>query len=259
MHFMTSLPLWVLVLLMLLFTGLAMLGPILIRRRITFDRLRVNNEVAGFKFATIGVLYAVLLGFVVIIAWERFHEAERSLAAEAGAAVTVYRLAGGLHEPLATTLRGQVAAYLKSVDEDEWPQMAAGRWSTKTTDKLNALYDELVHFNPSDLREHGLQQDLMRELDKVGEARRERLIAAEGTVPSAIWFVLLLGAFLTIGFTFFFATKNEVTQSMMTGVLAALIFSAILVVIAVDRPFTGAVEVHSEPIRWVLEDIQRTP
>jgi len=259
MHFITSLPLWALVLLLLLFTGLAMAGPVLIRRRITFDRLRVNNEVAGFKFATIGVLYAVLLGFVVIIAWERFHEAERALAAEAGAAVTVWRLAGGLNEPLASTIRSHIKAYLKSVDEDEWPQMASGRWSTATTDKINALYEELVHFRPSELHDFGLQQDLMRELDKVGEARRERLISASGTVPTAIWFVLFLGAFLTIGFTFFFATQNEFTQSFMTGVLAALIFSAILVVIAVDRPFTGAVAVHSQPIRWVLEDMQRTP
>jgi hypothetical protein len=259
MYFLTSLPLWGLFLLLILFTGLAMLGPVLIRRRITFDRLRVNNEVAGFKFATIGVLYAVLLGFVVIIAWERFHEAERSLAAEAGAAATVYRLAGGLNEPLVSAIRSGLTAYLESVDKDDWPAMAAGRWSTATTDRLNALYDIVVHIHPTELHDFGLQQDLMRELDKVGEARRERLISAGGTVPTAIWFVLFLGAFLTIGFTFFFATQNEVTQAMMTGVLAALIFSAVLVVISVDRPFTGAVAVHSEPIRWVLEDMQRTP
>ncbi|HKD55337.1 MAG TPA: DUF4239 domain-containing protein [Steroidobacteraceae bacterium] len=246
-------------LLVILLTGLAMSGPILIRRYVTFDRLRVNNEVAGFKFATIGVLYAVLLGFVVIIAWERFHEAERALATEAGASATVYRLAGGLTAPLTAEIRSDLEAYLRSVDEDDWPAMAVGRWSPATTDRLNALYDVVVHIRPTELHDFGLQQDLMRELDKVGEARRERLISANGSVPGAIWFVLLLGALLTIGFTYFFATQNEVIQGLMTGVLAALIFSAILVVVVVDRPFTGAVRVHSEPIRWVLEDMSRTP
>jgi hypothetical protein len=47
--------------------------------------------VAGFTFATIGVLYAVLLAFVVIIVWERFREAERALAAESGHAATIPR------------------------------------------------------------------------------------------------------------------------------------------------------------------------
>jgi L-alanine-DL-glutamate epimerase-like enolase superfamily enzyme len=30
--------------------------PVLVRRRVSLDQLRVNNEVAGFKFATVGVL-----------------------------------------------------------------------------------------------------------------------------------------------------------------------------------------------------------
>jgi len=49
-------------------------------------------------FATIGVLYAVLLAFVVIIVWERFHEAEKALAAEAGHAATIYPLSAGQNE-----------------------------------------------------------------------------------------------------------------------------------------------------------------
>jgi hypothetical protein len=48
---------------------LAMAGPIVVRRYVAFDRLNTNNEVAGFKFATLGALYAVLLAFVVIVVW----------------------------------------------------------------------------------------------------------------------------------------------------------------------------------------------
>jgi hypothetical protein len=51
-------------------TLLAMLGPALIRRYVALDCLTVNNEIAGFKFATVGVLYAVLLAFVVMV-WEK--------------------------------------------------------------------------------------------------------------------------------------------------------------------------------------------
>ncbi|MBV8404740.1 MAG: DUF4239 domain-containing protein, partial [Gammaproteobacteria bacterium] len=75
-----------------------MAGPYVVRRRVRFERLRGNNEVAGFKFAVIGVLYAVLLAFVVIISWERFYDAEKAITAEAGAAATVYRLSRGLDQ-----------------------------------------------------------------------------------------------------------------------------------------------------------------
>ncbi len=52
-----------------------------------------NNEIAGFKFATVGVIYSVLLAFSVIVVWEKFNEAETVVAQEAGAAATLYRLA----------------------------------------------------------------------------------------------------------------------------------------------------------------------
>jgi hypothetical protein len=84
MMFLTARPLWLSgIILIGSATLLAMAGPIAIRRRVGLDRLAVNNEVAGFKFATVGVLYAVLLAFVVIVVWERFNEAETDAAQEA--------------------------------------------------------------------------------------------------------------------------------------------------------------------------------
>jgi hypothetical protein len=68
--FLTTAPLWASgALLVGVPTLLAMAGPIVVRRYVSLDRLTTNNEVAGFKFATVGVLYAVLLAFVVIVVW----------------------------------------------------------------------------------------------------------------------------------------------------------------------------------------------
>jgi len=84
--FLSTMPLWLSdIILVGMTTLVAMSGPALIRRRIHLDRLRVNHEVAGFEFATVGVLYAVLLAFAVIVVWEKFAEAERTVAKEAGA------------------------------------------------------------------------------------------------------------------------------------------------------------------------------
>ena len=251
----TSRPGWVLVLFLFLFTGLAMTGPFLVRLRVRLAQLRGNNEVAGFKFAVIGVLYAVLLAFVVISSWERFHDAESALASEGGAAATIYRLAGGLDASSTATLRANLSAYLRSVLGDDWPAMVRGHSSSVTARVLSDLYDEVIRYSPADLRDSNLQAELLSELDQVTRARRERLVMAEGTVPEVIWFVLFLGAGLTISFTFFFGTENLVAQSCMTGILAAIIFSAVLVIIALDRPYTGAITVSREPIRSVLEDM----
>ena len=71
-------------------TVLSMLGPVLVRRYADLNRLTANNEIAGFKFATIGVLYAVLLAFSVIVVWGKYSETEANVVQEAGAAEDIY-------------------------------------------------------------------------------------------------------------------------------------------------------------------------
>ena len=96
MELLTTSPLWAAVLPVVALTLAAMCAPILVRRFVALERLRTNNEVAGFKFAVVGVLYAVLLAFAVIVVWEKFNDADSEVAVEAGAAVTIYRLAEGM-------------------------------------------------------------------------------------------------------------------------------------------------------------------
>jgi hypothetical protein len=62
-----TIPLWTLIVGLLAVFELYSVGLMLLaRRRWGIDRLKLNNEVAGFKFSVIGVLYAVLLAFVVV-------------------------------------------------------------------------------------------------------------------------------------------------------------------------------------------------
>src|SRR5437764_984287 len=75
-------------------------------------------------------------------------------------------------------------------------------------------------------------------------ARRTRRILGCGIVPGILWLVLFGGAILSVAFTFFFGTENLRAQVMMTGMLSALIFLGLLVIIAIDHPFTGTVKVE---------------
>jgi hypothetical protein len=59
---------------------------------------------------------------------------------------------------------------------------------------------------------------------------------------------------VTIGFTLFFGTENLHIQAMMTGILTFLICSGLLVIIATDQPFAGAVKIRPEAMENVLED-----
>ncbi|MGQ0443955.1 MAG: bestrophin-like domain [Beijerinckiaceae bacterium] len=254
--FLVELPLWVAaILLVVLPTIAAMSGPVLIRRRIGLEQLTSNNDIAGFKFATVGVIYAVLLAFAVIVVWEKFNDAETAVVQEAGASATIYRLATG-PDPEAVATRAAMSNYLRLAIDRDWPQMATGNESREVTQALNALYAAALRLMVNGSRQPAIFEEMFKQLDAVTQARRTRLHLATGIVPGIVWLVLLCGAVLTVGFTFFFGTENLSAQVMMTGILSIIVFMGLLVIVSIDHPFTGSVHVGSEPLQTVAEDFE---
>jgi hypothetical protein len=258
-YFLTSQPLWISgAILVGLGTTLSMLGPGLVRRYVALERLTANNEIAGFKYATLGVLYAVFLAFAIIVVWQKFSDAEADVVQEAGAATTIYRLAQGMDAKSGIALRSAVSTYLKVAVADDWPAMDHGVTGASQTARqaLDAIYAAVLAAEPVERTEDPLMSELLHQLDVMTQARRARLIAAEGSVPGIIWLVLFGGAVVAIVFTFFFGTRNLRAQVMMTGLLAVMIFAELLIIVAIDRPFTGSVKVEPTALANVLSDFQ---
>ena len=71
---------------------LSIAGTLLVRRFVGVEVLERHNEVAGFIYAVLGVVYAVLLGFAAITVWERYDRAQASVAQEANDLADLYRM-----------------------------------------------------------------------------------------------------------------------------------------------------------------------
>jgi hypothetical protein len=63
--------------------GLAIGGMLLVRRSVTLSTLESHNQVAGYIYSVVGVVYAVLLAFIVIIVWQKHTEVQVQVEQEA--------------------------------------------------------------------------------------------------------------------------------------------------------------------------------
>jgi hypothetical protein len=262
LFYLTTQPLWLSATVLVgLTTLLAMLGPTFVRRYIALDRLTTNNEIAGFKFATVGVLYAVLLAFAIIVVWQKFSDAETTVAQEAGAAETIYQLSYGVGDQPGAALRDALTGYLTAAISVDWPSMDRGTMEDRrpVRQALDRVYAALLAIEASDRANAPLVSEILHQLDVITQARRVRLVASEGAVPGVVWTVLLGGAVLTIVFTFFFGARSLGAQTIMTGLLSVLIFSELLTIVAIDRPFSGIVKVGSHALADVLTDFKSGP
>ena len=258
-YYLSSLPIWQLIALIVVVpTAVAIGAQLLIRRWVGVDKLARNNEIAGFKFATVGVIYAVLLAFTVIAVWEKFSDAQNAVADEAAAIAALHHYTDG-DDPAASAVRTALVNYLKAAIEDDWPAMAREAESPMTEHTLDSLYGAAIALGRSESRQTADMAEVFRQLDAVTAARRTRLHLATGVVPNVIWMALFMGALLTVGFTLFFGSENPVAQVSMTGILSVLVTTGLVVILSIDHPFTGPVYIHPEPLVSVLADITRPP
>ena len=254
--FLASCPLWLTAtLLVILPTIVSAWILVLIRHRVGLKRLTTNNQVAGFKFAVIGVIYAVLLAFAVIVVWGRYNDGELAVVQEAGAAATLYRLAAG-PEPEEVATRTSLGDYLRLAIDQDWPAMSKERESPEVTAALNDVYVAALRLAQNGSRPNPVIAEMFTQLSALTEARRVRLHLAAGIVPVVLWQVLVVGAILTVAFTYFFGTRNLRAQVMMTATLATIVYMGLYVIVTIDHPFTGPMQVGNGPLRQVLVDFR---
>jgi hypothetical protein len=73
--------------------------------------------------------------------------------------------------------------------------MESGTQSPATTEALNEIYHAVLKFQSLGTDERLVLAEILRQVDRISEARRERLVMADGIVPAIIWVVLFGGAF----------------------------------------------------------------
>src|ERR1700704_3594362 len=105
-------PTWVQVsFIVIVFSGISILGLYTVRRLVPVERLKKNHEVAGFTFGVLGAFYGLLLAFVIVAAWERFDRANETVQDEGVALISLYRLSKGFSAPAASDMQHAIRAY----------------------------------------------------------------------------------------------------------------------------------------------------
>src|ERR671919_1941212 len=104
----------------------AVAGLELVQRLVPSEKRQEHNDVAGFLYAVIGVVYAVLLALLVIAVWEQYQKANETVESEANGVAEVAWLAHRLPEPERHVLQEDARTYAQEVVEEEWPRMEQG-------------------------------------------------------------------------------------------------------------------------------------
>jgi len=194
---------------------------------------------AAAVFGVLGVAFAVLLAFVMFLAFDNYVRASEGASREAVAVSQLARVSRLFPFAQGEELRDDLGCYARAVISDEWPLMREGHESDVVLGWLEKIETTIDRMPIDDAvsqiaLNHWLDEQAVRR-----EGRRARLAEGAPTIPAAVWSMLVLGAVLTIAYVIVFADRRERwwTQAAMVGTITALIVSGLLVINFLDRPY----------------------
>ncbi|HEX8476412.1 MAG TPA: DUF4239 domain-containing protein [Pyrinomonadaceae bacterium] len=232
-------------------------GMLLVRRSVSVSVLESHNEVAGFIYAVVGVVYAVLLAFIVIVGWESHTNAETRAEQEANSLGDLFRNAEAFPVETKLQLREHLRAYTKVVIEKEWAKMAEREQSPEAWDAFYHLWQGYHRFEPHNARESAWYAQSLERLNDLGDNRRLRLLSSRSSVPSLMWLVIVVGSVITVAFSYFFGTRNTLAQILMTAGLAATLALILLLIADLEHPFSGLIRVEPQAFEQIMDVFDR--
>jgi hypothetical protein len=251
----SHLPPWLCgVIIVTIFVFLAIAG-LLIFWRFIASRLRLTEEMNDdviFFASAIGVFYSLTVGLIAVGVWTTYTSVENTVSAEATSIGCFYRDISGYPEPLRTSLQKEVRDYTVFLLNEAWPAQHQGQSLDATTRRLSTLEHQLVEFEPATTGQQVLHAETLHQYNEVAGLRRQRLNAIGSGLPSVMWSVVLIGAFLTISVTYLLKIQAGV-HFVLTAFFAMFIGLVVFVIASLDQPLSGPLAIDSRPYQLVLD------
>jgi hypothetical protein len=222
---------------------------------------RTSDEKEGPTAMIVGSLLALmafLLAITMGMASDRFDTRRELVLAEANAVGTLYLRAGYLAEPASTEIRDLLRAYapLRILTNDLADLRVKMARSVEIQAKLWSITEELARTSPNS----DVLALFIASLNEMIDLHETRVIAGQNVrVPETILILLLFGSLLTLAMVGYNAGLT-LRRSPLTAVVLIIVLSLVItLVVDLDRPRDGFLEVSQQPLIDLLQQIGQTP
>lgn len=237
---------------------IATLGLRFVRGRYSHEVRKENHEVAAIIFNAFGILYAVVLAFVVFVTWGRYDDASKNVEMEASKSIDIFYIAKAFPDSTCKQIRQSLYDYTSNVLNEELSAMGRGEKSQKTVDAIRSLNKIFLNMDIKTLPNVPVYEESFKQLNELAQYRRLRIFTGKDSVPEVIWVVLLTGGIIMVTYTYFFGIKKPLPQYLMTAALTITLTLILFLISILDHPFTGSSGVSTDPLRTVMEQMKNS-
>ncbi len=230
---------FVAVLVVVAVTAVAVAAMLVVRRNAPDGSYFHDGDRAAGVFGVLATGFAVLLGFVVFLAFTSYDAARSGAEQEAVIVAQQVETAQLLPPSVRDRLTGELVCYARSVAGVQWEMMEAGKLGEQLNPWGSQLFQTLRTVDPKTAAEQSAFDAWLSQTSDRESARNDRIHGAVGVIPAPLWIVLFFISGLIFIYMLFFADKGEraVVQAVLMGTVVAVITAMLLLLYALDNPF----------------------
>ncbi len=230
------------------------IGILLVRRTINLRHLKECHDITGIIFSNLGALYAVLLGFTIVNAQQKFDMIKQSTQVEVACLIDLYRDADLFSKKDHENIKISITNYVKSIVANEWGEKKAHPdTEQKFKDLLRCYYDTEIETQKQNIW-YAASVD---QLTKLADLRLSRILASQESLGPEMWTILILGGCGMIIFLCFLGPEKPAQHLLMASILAVIIAFSLFLIYSLDTMFTGKISIPSDALSSFLHQINQ--
>lgn len=225
----------------------------LVMRLAESERADALKALSPGMLPPMGILFALIVGFLAVGVWGNVDSAEEAISDEASALRSIDILSDELPPDLQLRMQALVRRQIENAVNEEWPAMREQRATlTAVAAPLADALDLMIRFDPQDGGETIAQRELVASIQDAQAARRQRVVLSESSINAVKWVGLLSLAALTLVAIALVHSGNRVTARIAMSLFAVAVSVVITMLAAEDQPFVGQLGLEPDVLEQVL-------
>jgi hypothetical protein len=244
-----------------LFVTFAALGILLVigidglmRRVVPPDVRGRAGSTAAVIVQVLATIYAVLVAFVIVTEYQHLQSTNDQVAAKGAALTAMTENSRVFPEAEGAPLREAIDAYARVVVDDGFPSLARNGAPTPVADReLEGIFRALLDIRTMSPEENAAYAQTLQRLDDVAETRARIVNSSGETVPWPLVVLLTIMGITVLVVSSVLDTRHRRSHLLILSALALLVSLTLALVVSLNYPFNGILDVSDAPIQRFLE------
>lgn len=215
------------------------------REYLNYEKREMDVIAWGVFMSVMGILYAVVVGFVLVEALGRFASLDQTIDAEINAIqdirdMLMYFNSSQLEAVL--EVRRALRDYAVSVGDREWQGMAdpSGQFSEFSSPEINQLIQATNKIKVEDANDSIALTAIIQQIASITTLRTRRIYHSDERIPPSIYTLIRFMSLILLSGLILMGVAHLWVQNLMVLSMTTAVFLAHKVLMDIDDPFTGS-------------------